>query len=153
MKKTGLLKGNEVLKLHTKESAPKLHTKENKFTVLATSNLTEVLDDEKACKKAAELCAKKLEKLFLRLEKQYPWQEILDVYDDPQWIKIINELLKMENKQIDKKQLFEYLIMKLGNLWYESKRAWPGYFMDSPFGARGAWFTMTRKSKTEENNQ
>lgn len=137
-------KANDVLKLHTTKK---------QLPMLVTDDVIETLDDEKAAKKAAEICAKKLEKVYLSLQKQYPGQEELDVYYDEKWMKAINELLRNETKDIDKVKLFDFLKIKLANLWYESKRSWPGYFEDSPFGGRGAWFTISKKSKSTEKDE
>jgi len=71
--KDTILKANDALKLHTTKK---------QLPMLVSDDVVETLDDEKAAKKSAEICAKKLEKVYLSLQKQYPGQEELDVYYD-----------------------------------------------------------------------
>lgn len=160
MAKKQYLKASEALQKHAvgtknyeNDESLQLHTRKTTYPKLVTSPISETLDDEKANKKAAEICARKLEKVFLNLEKEYPWQKNLDVYEDENWRKAINELLKRGNWKVDKStELIWYLQVKLWNLWYETKRSWPWYFTDSLYGERWAWLTMSRKAKVEENN-
>ena len=139
MKNTNLLKWNEAIKLHTKEK---------KLPMLATSSIIEVFDYEKTCKKSAEICAKKLKKLFLNMKKENPWQEEFDVYNTEEWRKIIDDFLKMEKWDINKQTLFDYLHIKLWNLWLINKRPYYGYFTNDPYN--NGWYSISEK-KVKKN--
>ncbi|MBO4516242.1 hypothetical protein J5751_02160 [bacterium] len=71
MKDSRLMRASEVLKLHTTEK---------QLPALATSNIAEVFDDEKSAKKAAEICAKNLKNLFVKMKNEDPLKDQFDLY-------------------------------------------------------------------------
>ena len=126
MKDSRLMRASEVLKLHTTEK---------QLPALATSNIAEVFDDEKSAKKAAEICAKNLKNLFVKMKNEDPLKDQFDLYWEAGWRDAIQELLKLAKDPMDRMRLFDYLDMKLKNLWLKWSRPSYTYFSENSYDA------------------
>mgnify|MGYP006988865119 FL=1 len=124
----------EVLKLHDKR-------KQTKALPIANSELLETLDDEKAAKQSAEMCATKLREVFMSLKEKHPLKENFNLYsfDVPEWRKEIKEFLKKGKDDMeDKMKLFWYLRDSFEAFWLSMSRPSASYFdpsssMDSAY--------------------
>lgn len=131
MKKTNLLNAKDALEMHRKQDkaneAVKLHTKKEKISLVA-SNIAEVLDDEKAAKEAAGICAQNLKDLFVKMKNKDPLKDKIDLCKEPEWRSAIQELLKFAKDPDEKMKLFDYLRINLNDLWLEWSRSAYTYF-------------------------
>ena len=117
----------------------KLHRKQ-KYPILATSNITEVLDGEKADKKEAEICAKNLKTIFIKMKNENPLKDEFDLYQTQEWRESIQKLLKHSKDPNDMARLFNYLEIELENLWLKWSRSSYSYF--SWNWLNGAWYSI-----------
>lgn len=65
---------------------------------------------------------------------------------------MIKDFLKMENEKITKAQLFDYLSVKLNNLWFISHRPSYDYFTDDPFDFGTASYEISEKRNNNTQN-